>query len=386
MRWVEFALETDADGRMNFRANRLFGGPAMWETTTTSHQRRLNRLPAVDGQLGAIVRLYREWKFSGDDSFLIPLWPQAVRALEFAFEHWDEDRDFVLEGEQHNTYDIEFHGPNSLSNSMFYAALRAAAELADHLGETERAARYRQAAEEGAEEMDRLLWNGDYYIQLLENPDSFQYQYGTGCLSDQVFGQLCAHIVGLGYVLPASHVRKAIESVFRYNFRPNLSGHHHGQRTFALDDEGGLLLCTWPLGGRPREPLIYSDEVWSGIEYQVAAHLIYEGLVEEGLTIVRTARARYDGYRRNPWNEVEAGNHYVRSMASWALVLALGGYSYDAPKATIGFAPATTMGEFRSFFSTGNWLGVFCPGPLRSALGTGVRITACRPHHVATAY
>jgi len=94
--------------------------------------------------------------------------------------------------------------------------------------------------------------------------------------------------------------RSAVQAVFRHNFREQLTGHESTQRTFALDGEGGLLLCTWPHGGRPAIPFIYSDEVWTGIEYQVASHLIFEGRVKEGLDIVRTCRERYDGSVRNP--------------------------------------------------------------------------------------
>jgi len=338
-RRIEFLLETDADGRMAFRTNQIFGGPA-W-----------NRLPAVDGQLGTIVRLYREWTFSGDDEFLAECWPAASRALDFAFRHWDTDGDLVLDGQQHNTYDIEFYGEDPLGNVFFAAALTAGARMAEHLGESESAERYRLAAETGAARTDKLLYNGEYYEQRIDNVDEYRYQYGSGVLSDQLLGQLLAHVVGLGHVMPVDHVRSAIESVYRHNFRPDLSDHHSVQRTYALNDEGGLLLCTWPRGGRPEIPFIYSDEVWTGIEYQVAAHLIYEGLVDEGLTIARATRARHDGVKRNPWNEAECGNHYARSMASWALLLALSGAHWDATTRTLGFAPAA-HGPFTSFFST----------------------------------
>jgi hypothetical protein len=346
MRTVEFALETNEEGWMQFRSNRLFGGKP-W-----------NFLPAVDGQLGSIIRLYREWKFSGDDAFLAELWPNAAHALEFAFTHWDTDGDLVLDGRQHNTYDIEFYGPNPLSGSLFYAALRAGVEMAEHLGETERAERFRDAAIVGAEKLDELLWNGEYYIQLLDDVDFEPNQHGIGCLSDQLLGQLVAHVTGLGYVLPPDHVKQAIASVHRYNFRQNLRGQRNFLRTYALEDEGGLLLCSWPHGGRPRRPFFFSDEVWTGIEYQVAAHLIYEGLVDEGLEIVRAVRARHDGRKRSPWNEAECGNHYARSLSSWALLLAYSGFRYDATRQSIAFAPVVDS-DFRCFFSTGSGWGVF---------------------------
>lgn len=347
-RRTEFLHETREDGRMNFRANSVFGN-APWDFH-----------PAVDGQLGAVVRLYREWRYSGDDTFLAELWPAARRAVDFAFTEWDSDGDGVLDSRQHNTYDIEFYGPNSLANSMFFAALTAAAAMAEHLGDAETAHRFREAAARGAERMDALLFNGEYYEQRLDDVDERRYQYGTGCLSDQVFGQSLAHLAGLGHILPAEHVRSAIVAVHRHNFRRDLTVHRSVQRTYALDDEAGLVLCSWPRGGRPRIPFVYSDEVWTGIEYQVAAHLVYEGLVDEGLELVRAVRDRHDGLRRNPWNEVECGNHYARSLASWGVLLALTGVRADAVERTLSLRPrdaAFRDGRLRTIVTTGSGWG-----------------------------
>jgi non-lysosomal glucosylceramidase len=321
---------------------------------------------AVDGQLGTVVRLYREWRFSGDDAFLAELYPAAKRALDYAFTTWDSDGDLVLDSQQHNTYDIEFYGPNSLANSVFLAALRAGAAMAEQQGDDEAAARWSEAAELGAERTDALLYNGEYYVQRIEDVDAYRYQYGLGCLSDQLLGQTHAHLVGLGHVLPAEHVRSAIGAVFRHNFRRDFTDYASVQRTYALNDDEGLVLCTWPEGGRPRIPFVYSDEVWSGIEYQVAANLIYEGLVEEGLTIVRAVRNRHDGVRRSPWNEAECGNHYARSLASWSVLIALTDAQWDARRRSLRLAPvaaAVQDGVFRSFFSTGAGWGRCVAGP-----------------------
>jgi non-lysosomal glucosylceramidase len=204
--------------------------------------------------------------------------------------------------------------------------------------------------------MDVLLFNGEYYQQNVADVDERRYQYGTGVLSDQLLGQLLAHVVGLGHLFPREHVVSAIGAVYTHNFRRDLTEHESVQRTYALGDEAGLVLCSWPRGGRPRIPFVYSDEVWTGIEYQVAAHLIYEGLVDEGLTVVGAVRDRHDGIRRNPWNEVECGNHYARSLASWGVLLALGGQHYDAHLGELSFAPAQP-GALRAFFSTGTAWG-----------------------------
>lgn len=327
----EFLHETLPDGRMRFRTNSVFANEP------------LEFHPAVDGQLGTIVRLYREWRFSGDEDFLTELWPAAQRALDYAFTTWDANGDLVLDSQQHNTYDIEFYGENSLANSMFFAALRAGAAMAANVGDGDAAKRYLEAAELGAARMDAMLYNGEYYDQCLADVNEHRYQYGTGCLSDQLLGQTLAHVVGLGHVLPPEHVRSAIRAVYRHNFRTDFTDYHSVQRTYALNDESGLVLCTWPRGGRPRIPFVYSDEVWSGIEYQVATTLVHEGFVEEALEVVRAVRDRHEGIRRNPWNEVECGNHYARSMASWGVLLALTGVEWDAPARSLHFAPAAQL-------------------------------------------
>ncbi len=346
MRRTEFLDETDENGCMSFRTNTVFGDP------------RWDMIPATDGQLGCIVKLYRDWKFSGDDAFLRSLWDAAKRALDFAFTCWDSDGDCVLDSQQHNTYDIEFYGPNSLTNSIFFAALKAGAEMARYLGEDEKAAQWEKALAEGSARMDEMLWNGESYVQNIDDVDAYKYQYGKGCLSDQVFGQSLAHVAGLGYILPEEHVKKAVWSVWKNNFRNGFREHESVQRCYALNDDSGLLLCSWPYGGRPKFPFVYADEVWSGIEYQVASHLIREGFAEEGVQIVRAVRDRYDGYKRNPFNEVECGNHYARSLASYAVYLALCGFSFDMTKREIGFRPAQE-GDFQCFVSTAEGWGVY---------------------------
>jgi non-lysosomal glucosylceramidase len=343
-RRTEFRHETRPDGRMNFRANDIFGN-ASWDFH-----------PAVDGQMGAIVRLYREWRFGAGDAFLAELWPAARRALDYATE-WDADGDGVLDSKQHTTYDIEFYGPNSLANSMFFAALRAGARMAAHLGEDDTAKRWLAAAETGAARMDALLFNGEYYEQRLDVVDARRYQYGRGCLSDQLLGQTLAHLTGLGHVLPPDHVRSAVRAIHRHNFRADLSRHHSVQRTYALGDEAGLVLCSWPYGGRPRLPFVYSDEVWTGIEYQVATHLFYEGFVDEGRELVRAVRDRHDGRRRNPWNEAECGNHYARSLAAWGLIVALTGADHDKPGRTLTVRPRVPDTDVRVPFTTGSGWG-----------------------------
>ena len=342
MREVDFQHNTDDSGFMVFRT-RVPLGSEKWDFAHA----------AADGQMGTIVKLYREWQLSGDLEFLRRHWSRAKKALEFAWKQWDPDRDGVMEGVQHNTYDIELQGPNPMMGAIYLTALLCAADMARAVGDGE-AASYEALYRRGRELLDSETWNGEFYVQAYERAREEKYQVGAGCLSDQLLGQWMAHVVGKGHVLPEDHVRSAIQSVYRHNFKETLALHANPQRIFALGDEGGLLLCSWPRGQRPLLPFVYSDEVWTGIEYQVAAHLVYEGYVEEGFRIVRAVRNRYDGERRNPWNEVECGNHYARALASWSLLLALSGFRYSAPERTLGFDPRIEGEKFVSFWSVGD--------------------------------
>lgn len=353
MRKVEFDLETDIDGNMHFRTIKAFGIDK-WNNDFWG-----NMPPAVDGQLGSIVRLYREWKISGNSKLIENLWSKVKLALNYAVKNWDTDRDYVLDSKKHNTYDIEFYGPEPLSNSLFYAALKAASLMAEYIGDRKAKEEYLKAFEIGSKNMDEMLWNGEFYIQKIDDINKYKYQFGRGCLSDQLFGQTLAHICNLGYILPRDHVKKAIKQVYDKNFKKDLSNHYNLQRAYALNDEAGLLLCSWPEGGRPKLPFVYSNEVWSGVEYQVATNLIYEGYIKEALSMVKAVRDRYDGYKRNPFDEVECGHHYTRSMASWSLLVALSGFSYDMVKGEISFDPKINSDNFSCFFSTGKGWGVY---------------------------
>ncbi len=342
---------------------------------------------AADGQLGGIMKVYREWQVCGDRDWLEAMYALAKRSMDFCIENWDPRRRGLLEEPHHNTYDIEFWGPDGMCTSFYLGALAAITALAKDSGHPEDAAFYQDLARKGAAAMDELLFNGEYYgqkvmveglraapspaaLQRLEqaNPDEARlfriegpkYQYGTGCISDGVFGAWLADLCGLESPQTSENVRKNLQAIFAYNFKPSLWEHANPQRPgYAIGDEGGLLLCTWPRGGKPTLPFVYSDEVWTGIEYQVASHLIARGLLSEGLTIVKAVRERYDGRKRNPWNEYECGNYYARAMASYALLIALSGFRYSAPGKTLTLAPQLDRDPFECFFSTASGWGSF---------------------------
>lgn len=366
LRESEFLRNTGERGRMGFRSY-LPDGMKIWDRA------------AADGQMGCLMKLYRDWQLSGDTNWLRRLWPKAKQALEFAWieNGWDADRDGVAEGVQHNTYDVEFYGPNPLCGVWYLGALRAGEEMARALGEEGSAKEYRRLFENGKKWIDAHLYNGEYFIQKVvgrsrdrvadgllvgmgaADPQAPDYQMGEACLVDQLVGQYSAHVAGLGYLLDESHVRKALQAVFRHNYLPDLSEHQAVQRTFALNKEAAVVIATYPLGKRPVVPFPYFAEVMTGFEYQFAGHMIYEGMLTEALTVIESIRRRYDGERRNPWNEAECGHHYARAMASWGALVAWSGFHYSAIERELTLAPRTRRQSFRCFWSVPSGWGSF---------------------------
>jgi len=347
MRTADYKYNQREDGSMGFRLQLPIGVPP--DTF----------LPCGDGQMGGIIKLYRDWKISGDDEWLKTLWPAAKRALEYAWVQWDADKDGVMEGIQHNTYDIEFHGPNPLMTIFYLGALTAGSRIAEYLGDKDTAEKYLEIAAKGKKWIEENLFNSKYFVQIYDEEKVSAYQFGKGCLSDQLLGQWLSSASGLGYVISPQKVKKTLQSIFKYNWKQSLAEHPNAQRVYALNNESGLLMCSWPLGERPRIPFPYSDEVWTGTEYQVASHLIWEGFVEEGARIVAGTRARYDGKKRNPWNEFECGFFYARAMAAYGLLLALSGFSFDVGKGRIGFEPRIKSDKFKTFWALDNAWGTY---------------------------
>lgn len=336
---------------------------------------------AADGQLGGIMKVYRDWRISGDDAFLKDMYPKVKASLDYCIATWDPRHAGVIEEPHHNTYDIEFWGPDGMHNSFYIGALNAFAAMSDYLGND--ASFYRSLAEKGKSFTESELFNGEYFIQQIrwtglraQDPTKLvswtvnysdeakkilekegpKYQYGTGCLSDGVLGSWISRMAGLDESLDPAKVKSHLRAVHTYNLKQDLSDHANPQRpSFAFGTDGGLLLCTWPRGGKLSLPFVYSDEVWTGIEYQVASHLMLAGEVQKGLDIVRACRNRYDGSVRNPFNEYECGHWYARALASYGLLQGLTGVRYDAVEKTLYID--SQIGDFTSFLSTETGFG-----------------------------
>ncbi len=327
------------------------------------------------------MKIYREWRISGDTSWLEKHWPAVKRSLDYCIETWDPGHGGLIEDPHHNTYDIEFWGPDGMCSSFYLGALQAALLIGRALHDPQ--PRYEKLAAACKSRLEAELFNGEYFRQHVQragfrgpyplktaffkdyssdtvalfNKEGPKYQYDNGCLSDGVLGAWMAFVCGVGEPLDSAKVTAHLRAVHRHNLKASLADQSNPQRpSYATGKEGGLLLCSWPKGGELSLPFVYSNEVWTGIEYQCASHMIRTGLVAEGLEVVRTCRARYDGRVRNPFDEYEYGHWYARAMSSYALLEATSGARFDAVDRILYLKPAI-KGDFRSFLATATGFG-----------------------------
>jgi uncharacterized protein (DUF608 family) len=347
MRRIDYRHQQKPDGGINNR------------TDVPSPPYPTGEHPFADGHASCILKAYREALNAPDESFFRDYWPHVKRAVDYLIARDAKAANGqptgLLQDDQWNTYDEALHGVTTFISGYYLAALRAGEEWARRMDDGVTAGRFHEIFESGQQKLVERCWNGEYFQQNLPDYLNRKGEVGPGCMSDQLLGQWWAHQLGLGYILPKDNVLSALHSIFKYNWKSDLTGWKHAPRAFAGANDKGLIICTWPKGGRPANVMLYSDEVWTGIEYQVAAHMIYEGLLEEGFSIVKGARDRYDGIPRpplgrNPWCEIECGGHYARAMSSWSLLLALSGYQYDSLRQALCFSPCYQPDNFKCFF------------------------------------
>ncbi len=345
MREVEFGYATNENGLMSFRV------------MLPLEKAQDANIAAADGQMGTVMKIYRDWQLSGDDDMLKRLWPNVKKAIEFCWipGGWDADMDGVMEGTQHNTMDVEYFGPNPQMGIWYLGALKAAEEMAKKMGDKAFAKKCQSLFGNGSRWIDENLFNGEYYEQEIRPPmnkdnvapslivgmgssdlTSPDYQLGKGCLVDQLVGQYMAHICNLGYLVKPDNVRTTLHSILKYNHVESFHDHFNKMRSYALGEEAGLLMAAYP-NERPKIPFPYYSEVMTGFEYTAAVGMLFEGQLGNGIRCIQDVRDRYDGRKRNPFNEAECGNHYARAMASWAEIIALSGFHYSGVAKNIQF-------------------------------------------------
>jgi non-lysosomal glucosylceramidase len=344
---VDYGLAYQPDGLIFYRAE--FG----------KHE-------AIDGHCGTILRVLREHTMSPDDAFLRRIWPRVKGSIEYLIRQ-DGDANGVLEGAQMNTLDAAWFGPISWISSLYLAALRAGAVMAREMGDEGFAATCDALIGSGSKWLAENLFDGEFFYQKRDpkHPDAFGA--GIGCHIDQVMGQGWAHQLALGRVLPEDKTRTALQSLWRYNFSPDVAAYrkqYTAGRWYAMPGEAGLIMCTFPKGGerearggKPEHGFAgYFNECMNGFEYQAAGHMVAEGMVREGLAVTRAVHDRYHASRRNPYNEIECGDHYARSMASYGVFVSLCGFECHGPKKHLGFAPKITPENFKApFIAAAGW-------------------------------
>jgi uncharacterized protein (DUF608 family) len=344
-RTIEFGHATNKMGLMSFRVN-----------LPIKNAQKMERA-AADGQMGTIMKMYRDWQLSGDDELLKTLWPKVKKAIEFCWIEggWDADKDGVMEGCQHNTMDVEYFGPNPQMELWYLGALRAGSKMASYMGDKAFASTCEKLFSKGSKWTDENIFNGEYYIQDIrppENPDQVSsllsvgmgakeltnptFQLGNGCLVDQLVGQYMAHICDLGYLVKEENIVTTIRSIMKYNYKPSIADHFNNMRSYALGDEAALLMASFPYG-RPEVPFPYYSEVMTGFEYTAGNGMLFEGMQEEGLKVITNIRDRYDGKKRSPFDEAECGHHYARAMTAYGAVLALTGFHYSGVEKKMKF-------------------------------------------------
>ncbi len=335
------------------------------ENGAVGHRGELARDAADDGQAGAILRAYREHQMTDDDAFLKGNWPRIKKAVEYLIAK-DGNNDGIIEGAQPNTLDAAWYGKIPHISSLYLAALKAAQAMAVEMGDDYFAERTAAIIAKGQKSILKLF-NGEYFVQFEDPKHLDAIGTGAGCHIDQVFGQSWAFQIGLGRLFSEKHIKSALQSLWKYNFAPDVGPFkevHTKGRPYALAGDGGLIMCTWPKGGKREDwqkhwQFGYFNECMTGFEYQVAAHMIAEGMLTEGLAVTRAIHDRYHARLRNPYNEIECSDHYARAMASYGVYLAACGYEYHGPKGYLAFSPKLTPDNFKAAFTTAKGWGTF---------------------------
>lgn len=333
---------------------------------------------AVDGHAGTIMRIYREHQMTSDNSFLKANWSKIKKSIRYLINHDKEKTgkaDGILEGVQYNTLDRIWYGKITWISGLYAAALKAGAEMASEMDDRRFEKECSKIASLAYKNISEQLYEGEYFIHERDPEHMDTPNTNIGCHTDQLLGQYWSKQVGLGDILPNDKVKSALKAIVKYNYVENYGDYLTNadipiKRWYADYDEPGIIMCTFPKGGGDQAPgeiknewektiVGYFSEMWTGQEHQLAATLLSEGLVEEALKVEKAVHTRYSPNRRNPYNEIEYGNHYTRAMSGYAPFVSASGFSYKGPKNAIGFDPKINSENFKSAFITGTGWGSF---------------------------
>ncbi len=385
---VERYLRQEVDYKISMNPD---GG--LWHRDETRGE--YGKVVAQDGHCGTILRAYREHRMSADEYFLKTNYSSIKKTVQYII-HEDKDCDGILEGEQHNTLDASWFGPMGWISSLYIASLAAGREMAVEMGDTTFAEKCDALLKKGRKKIVKELYNGEYFIHKPDPNHPEALNTNDGCHIDQVFGQSWAFQAGIpDRIIPEAECKSALESIWKYNYAPDAFAYQeqhkyiNNPRIYAASGEAGVIMCTWPRGGAdnviptvpdttPRNEIQfgrYFDECMNGFEHQVASHMISEGMVEKGLAIVKSIHERYGAQKRNPYNEIECGDHYSRSMASYGSYIAACGFDYHGPKGILCFNPRINPEDFKAAFITAEGWGSFSQAVKESKFAASLELT-----------
>lgn len=333
---------------------------------------------AIDGHAGTVLRTYREHTTAPNNDFLKVIWPRVKKSIQVMIEQ-DKAKtgkaDGILEGQQYNTLDRTWYGKISWISVLYSAAVRAGEEMALDMGDKDFAKVCKEVADLAYRNIPIELFNGEYFQQIIDPENLYAPNTNKGSHLDQLLGESTARQLNLPNIVPPKLSRKALESIFNYNFVRDFGAYLDTatvkpSRFYSERGEAGTIMCSFPKGGAEIAPgnvrnsweklsVGYFTEFWTGQEHHTASHMIAEGMVTEGLALVKAVHDRYTPEKRNPFNEIEYGNHYSRAMSGYAPFVSMTGFQYHGPKGIIGFSPKINADNFKSAFIAGESWGSF---------------------------
>jgi len=219
-----------------------------------------------------VLMIWRDYFLTGatDDAFLRENWPAVKQAMEH-LKQYDTNGDGLIEngGFPDQTYDDWIAtGESSYTGSLYLAALKATARMADKLGEPATAQEYDALEARAADAFVKKLWTGSYFRYAVKGQDT------EAVMAEQLAGQWYAGITGLGDLVPKEMRVSALHKVFDTNVRKFAHGEMGAISGIAADGS--------PLHGNPQ-----TEEVWTGATFAVASHMIEEGLTAEGFSTAK---------------------------------------------------------------------------------------------------
>ncbi len=363
---IDFGLAWDKRGFVQYRAEHSHIG---------KHD---GRGYAIDGHAGTILRAYREHSTATNSDFLDRNWQKIKASINYLIAQDAEKTgkpDGIIEGFQYHTLDRPWYGKISWISTLYNAALQVGVALGNEKGDKNFAKKCRSIAKLGYKNIPEELFNGEFFFNELDQEHLDSPNTYKGSHIDQMLGQSWTQQVGLPRIIPKKETNKALVSIYKYHYQEDVGKYLDtatikNVRFYALPGESGTIMTTFPKGGADEAAgkvkhdwdkltVGYFSESMTGFTYQAASHMISEGLVDEGMTMIKAIHDRYAPEKRNPYNEIEFGNHYTRAMSSFGAFIAASGFTIHEPNGHIGFSPKLNPRNYKSAFITGSAWGTF---------------------------